>query len=263
MATCNKLKNKAIFFLILVGIAGINVFYQLTSPFIMNDNTRHIESLKKNYEAANNSFKQTKIKMNLNKVKEFDEINEKYCNPKTKELNITCLEKLSEFDEKISKIEEKITDKCQKCIRRDNKILTIYHHTFWQLNEIKSETSQFYRRTIFLNLMSYLTTQNLCCTKFIFWKLKEFPQEIEKEIRKSFEYFIEQGNLEIKLFDLKELCANSQSSFKNTYVCNPSNNDNLASQHLISLSDFVRFIVLDVYGGIYTGLKYYLVLKIF
>jgi hypothetical protein len=245
MAICKKLKNKVIFFLILVGIAGINVYYQLTSPFKTHDK----EISMKVYDSRNISLKATKNF--ANRVKEFKHLNQIYCDPRAKELDITCLEKLSEFDEKISKVDGN-TSICDKCLRLNNKNLTIFHHTFWQLNEIKSDTSQFYKRTIFLNIMSYLATQNLCCTKFLFWKLREFPVEIEEEIRKTFKYYIDKHILEIKVFDFKELCSNKHSSFKNTYVCNPTNNENLANQHLISLSDLVRFMVLDVYGGIYT-----------
>ena len=250
-----KFKNKTIFFVILIGIAGINVFYQLISPFKLNK--QFLESQKISFESSNNSSKQIKqFKINMTKTIEFDEVNEMYCNSKSKVLTIVCLEKLSELDGNASKMEDDNMTKCDKCIRRvdDNKIITIFHHTFWQLNEIKSQTSHFYKRTIFLNIMSFLTTQKLCCTKFIFWKLKEFPEEIETEIRKTFKYFIEHDKLEIKLFDLRELCSKRQSSFKNTYVCDPNNDENLASQHLISLSDFVRFVVLDIYGGIYTGI---------
>jgi hypothetical protein len=253
-----KFKNKTIFFVILIGIAGINVFYQLTSPFKLNN--QFLESEKISFESSNNSIKQLKqFKINMTQIIEFDEVNEKYCNSKSKVLTIVCLEKLSELDgnaSKILKMEDENMTKCDKCIRRvkDDKIVTIFHHTFWQLNEIKSQTSHFYRRTIFLNIMSFLTTQKLCCTKFIFWKLKEFPKEIETEIRKTFKHFFEKDKLEIKLFDLRELCSNRQSSFKNSFVCDPNNAENLASQHLISLSDLVRFVVLDVYGGIYTGI---------
>jgi hypothetical protein len=163
MAICKKFKNKVIFFLILVGIAGLNVYYQLTSPFKTFDK----EISKKVYDSRNISFKATKNF--VNRVREFKHLNQMYCDPRAKELDLGCLEKLSEFDEKISKVDAN-TSACDKCLRTNKKNFTIFHHTFWQLNDIKSDTSQFYRRTIFLNIMSYLSTQNLCCTKFLFWK---------------------------------------------------------------------------------------------
>ena len=109
----------------------------------------------------------------IEQEKEFQNVVNEFCNEKTDKLDLKCLNKLSELDKRISKQNMEFNP-CDKCLKFNNEAFTIYHHTFWQLNELKSETSMFYRRTIFLNIMSYLTTQNLCCTKFIFWKLKEF-----------------------------------------------------------------------------------------
>ena len=182
---------------------------------------------------------------------EFRNLIEKYCNTRNDKLGFECIEKLGELDKRISK-QSTGFNPCDKCLKFNNETLTIYHHTFWQLNELKSETSMFYRRTIFLNIMSYLTTQNLCCTKFIFWKLKEFPQIIEEDIRKTFAYYINKQIIEVKLFNLTELCASQMSSFNKSQLCIQSKDKSLAGQHMISLSDLVRFVVLDIYGGIYT-----------
>ena len=196
-------------------------------------------------ESTNTTRKKVVAYDEMTKV--FNQVVNEYCNSKETKLGLNCLEKLSELDARFKDTHE---NPCDKCTPQNT---PVYHHTFWQLNELKSETAQFYRRTIFLNIMSYLATQNLCCTKFIFWKLKEFPQEIEDEIRKKFAYYIKNKILEIKLFDMNEIvCANKGSSFQGTRLCGGTSDSSLAGRHLISLSDLVRFVVLDAYGGIYT-----------
>ena len=251
--TCQKFQTKVIFFLILIFIATINIYYQ----YIINIKSDIKPSIIRKFNNIHNiSLKSKQLVRDFTKkydsLKEFNTVVDKFCNSKVKVLDmLTCLEKLSELDKTIAMLDEKRND-CDKCIRLNNRNFTIFYHTFWQINELKSEISTFYQRTIFLNLMSYLATQNLCCTKFIFWKLKEFPDKIDRRIKKTFKYFIDNNKLEIKSFNLEELCGIENFSFKRSFICSQDIHQSLANQHLISLSDLVRFVVLDAYGGIYT-----------
>jgi mannosyltransferase OCH1-like enzyme len=95
--------------------------------------------------------------------------------------------------------------------------------------------------------MSYLATQNLCCSKFILWKLDEFPSSVYQEINKTFWHYINKDKVEIKTFSIKEFCI---SGFFKKGVCNSQTS--LNSKFLVALSDMVRFVVLDKYPGIYT-----------
>lgn len=181
---------------------------------------------------------------------------DKFCDPTDTHVKYTCLEELKKIDLKIEDDKKKINDynECIECQKdKSNQKLTFYHHTFWHVRDLSSVTD-FNRQLMKLNIMSYLATQNLCCTKFIFWKLPTFPRDIENELILLFSNYITKGVLEFKNFDLKELCASDLSSFKTTEMCKYALNNNLdlSSSDLTALSDLVRFMVLDIYNGIYT-----------
>lgn len=161
----------------------------------------------------------------------FISILNKFCDPVIIEQSTQCLEMLSKY----------------KPERKDCSNDLVYYHTFWQLK--LARLNQFNIRVLELNLMSYLATQNLKCTKFILWKLAEFPQNIEKYLNKKYEYYIKSGVIEIRTFDFNVLCSNDKSSFYKHEICKEK--PSLASEYLVALSDFVRFFVLDLYGGIY------------
>lgn len=176
----------------------------------------------------------------------------KYCDPNNLKISPQCSDNLVTFDEKLDYLyNPNIKDDCAQCISNENdpiKKLYIYHHTFWKL----SSPSNYELRVLKLNLMSYLATQNLCCTKFYFWKLSNFPQNIEDDLRKEFKFYIDKNVLEFKLFNINSLCKTA-NLFKNHATCKSNNiDDSILHTHSVGLSDFVRFFVLDQYGGIYT-----------
>ena len=203
----------------------------------------------------NYSIPQTKLSLvnyDAGSSNEFEAYINEYCNVHS--ASIDCLHKLH----KLNKLESSNPkDDCHKCLHYRNDSgneakLTIYHHTFWQLKQINASIDAFYSRVIKLNLMSFLATQNLCCTKFIFWKLDEFPLFYEAELNKTFRDYISTGIISMKTFYLNELCSSLNSSFKHTKICNQYKEMDLSSSRLIALSDLVRFLVLELYGGIYT-----------
>jgi len=152
------------------------------------------------------------------------------CDVKQLKLNESCLQKAS----------MSINNDCSEC----NQI--IYYHTIWQ---IESERDDFQFRVLNLNIMSYLVSQSNCCSKFILWKLRSFPKCKEDFINSKYSIF--KKNIEIKLFDLNELCSKSLS-FKNHDICTNKNMVLLNTLSSIEISDFVRFFLLEIYPGFYS-----------
>ncbi|CAF0726946.1 unnamed protein product [Brachionus calyciflorus] len=166
-----------------------------------------------------------------------------------------CLGKLSQLDNEIRLNQFEFHDECQECLIHNNQKLIVYHHTFWQINDkLESPGYNFKYRVLLLNIMSYFSTQNLCCTKLFFWKLPHFPTKVIQILNKKFHKFIKKDLFEIQDFDLISLCNISKSMNKSVIYKYPlCKMDHVISQNnLVSLSDLVRFVVLDIYGGIYT-----------
>lgn len=170
----------------------------------------------------------------------FEKIIEKWCDPRNLSLNYVCLNRINELDRKFN-------DNFKKICSNDEKIL---FHTFWQFGN----ESSFHFRVLKLNIMSFLTTQNLNCSKLILWTLNNFPLSIKADIFKTFELYVKSQLLEFKIFDLKELCY--QARHKNTHfgkssICIFSHKlSYFKIYNIVWLSDLVRFFVLDIYGGI-------------
>lgn len=165
------------------------------------------------------------------------------CNARQFQFNETCLNNLDKFNQHVNSKNE-----CGNCFyyfnKKNNKYEKnkIYYHVFWELNESEKERIRLAK----LNLLSYLATQNLCCTKFIFWKLPDFPKSIENDLKLMFSFYIKQGIISIKTFYLREYC----DGFLASSVC--KSKENLRQNLMVQLSDFIRFVVLEKYGGIYT-----------
>ena len=189
---------------------------------------------------------------------EFDRIINKYCNVHNLTLDGTCLQMLRSYDRQTDLVKPKSEkDSCNECITYTNEStkqtekLIIYYHTFWQISSW-SKGNEYNFRVLKLNLMSYLSTQNLCCTRFILWKLNSFPESMEQKLRETFAHYISSGIVQIKTFYMEEFCNDVRSSFTRSELCRQPVTDSITSGNLIMLSDLVRFVVLDVYGGIYT-----------
>ncbi len=201
------------------------------------------------------NFTNYKFNKKLNDILEFE------CDSNNLKIGLECLNKLKNYDNQLNLVSyNNINNKnnCDKCLvylnnlKNETEQYIIYHHTFWQIKSFDPLKDEFNLRTLNLNIMSYLTTQNLCCTRLLFWKLDEFPVQIEKYLRKTYSDYFLNETIQIKTFDLNELCNYEISSFYNRKLCKYATNIELSKSSLVSLSDLVRFIVLDIYGGIYT-----------
>jgi hypothetical protein len=197
---------------------------------------------------------------------EFEAILATDCNASKKHSTATCWKRVQDLHANITtKQAQARFDKCNDCIysTETGKKVYFYHHTFWHIN-VKLRpgghfgAAAFQKQVLNLQILSFLATQNLCCTKFIVWR-SEF-NEVDDAIRNKFAFYIQNGSLMLKRFDLEEICRHDDaatdglySSFKQHPICTEKHG--YVPRDYISFSDFVRFIVLDLYGGIYLGNK--------
>lgn len=205
--------------------------------------------------------------------REFDRIVDEHCSPsRVYAVNVTCLERLDKLDRKYASLKKKPTNhyhprlECKKQTNDDenysNKLIV---HTFWKIDDSPNKPNEFALRMLKLNVMSFLATQNLYCSKLIVWKLASSSvSTIESVVLDTFAEYVRQQVVEIRTFDVHEMCRRSYGGrtkpkryFLNSGICSTDstrgdrsslNNFLLSS---VSLSDFVRFMVLDLYGGIY------------
>jgi hypothetical protein len=112
-----------------------------------------------------------------------------------------CLSRIRQFDQNLNL--QTFTDlKCSECLQNEPKFL---HQTFAHAND--NFRKEMILRLLKLNIMSFLATRNLCCTKLIVWTLSDFYMEISVGLIKTFSHYISVDNLEVKEFNLSALCV--------------------------------------------------------
>ena len=177
-----------------------------------------------------------------------DDLNVK-CEPSNLKISNVCSNFLTKFDNAHNLNDVNSKDECNKCILdKKNQPIIIYHHTFWKLD---LNYNQYQLRVLKLNIMSYLATQNLCCTRFLFWKLKDFPKSIETDLFNTFSYYFDKKIIKFMQFESRSLCQNT-IMFKEHEFCKSNKQIDFKHKYSVGLSDFVRFFVLDQYEGVYT-----------
>ena len=160
----------------------------------------------------------------------FDKFISEECPMKNINISYTCLEKLSKFEIEAGEYELEAASP------------VILYHTFWTIDETKS----YHLRVLILQILSFLATQNINRSKLLVWIQNPFSENINKTLSGKFGYYLNKAIIEIKLIDFSELCSNSL--FRQRYkTCISPNN-----QNSVAFSDFVRFLILYSYGGIYT-----------
>ena len=203
---------------------------------------------------------ETKAKFNLSSAQvflhnrrfasDFDRIMDAECSVSNLRGQAACLNKLVALDQSMQEFRASLGnyDPCNDCVQENGKKRLVHIHTFWHL----TGPDELNMRVLRLNLMSYLATQNLCCTKFIMWKLRESAPSVDEKVRREFDVYIKRGVLELKTFDMQLICAHDKSKFRNGQLCAGNKGyPSLAGNKVVGLSDFVRFAVLDIYEGIY------------
>ena len=190
---------------------------------------------------------------------ELARVAKQHCNIYDTNVTNACLIAMQAYDARLKANKTHLDkDDCSECLtmtngRNQKERLIIYYHTFWQIDSRDQVQDDFNFRVMKMNIASYLSTQNLCCTRFILWKLATFPDWFKRQLKLIFADYFRRSIIDIRTFDLIELCNNNESSFYGNEVCLKANLDTLISgKDLVKLSDLVRFAVLDLYGGIYT-----------
>jgi hypothetical protein len=210
--------------------------------------------------------KQLMKSTDLSKYKaDFAALNEKHCNVFT--LNSPeCLKQLKEFDDRMqieiadgqSKPENLNAEQQRRLCEYSpdgGSIEMFFHHTFFHYDKSDQKNN----RMMKLNILSFLATQNLHCTKLIVWFLKEFSKDVIDDFTKMFSAYLTNKSLELRVFDLEELCnyrklSNGRlfSEFEKHKICaSKVNLQKNLRRNVVAFSDFVRFVVLDIFGGIY------------
>jgi hypothetical protein len=116
------------------------------------------------------------------------------------------------------------------------------YHTFLKIDENRPH----HLRVLILQILSFLATQDITQSKFIIWVQNPFSENTNKTLSHKFEYYFKASIVEIKLLNFQELCTHGM--FKSRYdQCASTDNYNS-----VAFSDFVRFLVLYKYGGLYT-----------
>jgi hypothetical protein len=226
----------------------IVLFFSQTILYYLNRQNFYRFSVKQKNDSINQKYNLNLIKnKSRSRNHKLEQILQDECNIDIKKPTIKCLNALKSLG-KLNKNDRK-DQKCNECMSQTDSFI-IYHHTFWQLNYSSFNRNDI--RIFKLSIMSYLFTQNLCCTRFILWKLNDFPIAIENNIKKTFHYYIESNIINIKTFDMNQVCKLNESTFRNYEFCNRKFNNSDYTHSYAALSDFVRFVVLDIYPGIYT-----------
>jgi len=198
-------------------------------------------------------FPQSVVKLDeifMQKIDSFKTIIVNECDPRNFTLKSTCLSSLKQFDVYLLDLKAKninVVNGCDKCLNfvdgETNSVTQqkVLYHTFWNLNN-RGPTV----RMVNLNLLSYLATQNLCCSKMYIWVLEGNKAKFESFIDEKLQFSLKNGFLEVKEFTIVEFC---QSGFFKQNIC-ANLNASMGTFHMVSLSDLIRFAVLDKYGGI-------------
>jgi hypothetical protein len=203
-----------------------------------------------------NTTPATRSTIVLNQNKKYDFLTNGTCDAKVLNLSAQCLNLLEQTDANNNKLSNAFYTDCNECLKNNvtNEKLIVYYHVVWQT---KNDKHDYQFKVINLNLMSFLATQNLCCTKLIIWKMRSFSKYKKDYLIKTYKYYYDKNYFEFRNFNLRQLCPQA-ASFKNHAIC--QNNqfitwilyNTFGFLHPIGLTDFVRFFLLDIYGGIYT-----------
>ena len=160
-------------------------------------------------------------------------------------LSPKCLPNLRKFDAfLINQYRSKkinIQEGCSKCLYILDTKIKVYYHTFWNVYNLNQPN-----RMVNLNILSYLATQNLCCTKLFVWVLEGTKNKFEKLINQTFSFYLKNDFVEVKEFLISDFCRNG---FFKQAICTANLNTDLKQMHMVSLSDMIRFAILDKYGG--------------
>jgi hypothetical protein len=169
-----------------------------------------------------------KVIENKDDIKKFDDLINIYCPVGDNKAGYPCLEKLRQF-----KIEPD---------NFESELPIVLYHTFWKVEE----TKPYHLRVLILQILSFLATQDLTKSNFIIWVQHQFSPNIKKTLNDKFEFYLKTETIQVRVLDFKDLCDNGL--FKKRF----DNCMSTVNGNSVAFSDFIRFLVLYKYGGIYT-----------
>lgn len=173
---------------------------------------------------------------------QFDKIIDHFCPVYMLNASYRCLDELKKYDFKYFQLSESNNSNSNEYeVVEAQKTSSILYHTFWSVDN-GDETHHF--RVINLNVLSFLATQDLRKAKLIIWFLKPF-KNIRKFKIKFFKY-MHMNVIELRMLDLHDLCSRGVFNLKFKFCLKT-----LKSDSIVEFSDFVRFLVLYHYGGLY------------
>lgn len=183
-------------------------------------------------------------KVNAEYRREFEAVLNRSCHAK----NLTgaeCLSTLDRLDVKYRRVKLALRDyhPSWECAGHTKRLF----HSFWKIPWSR-RAAKFSMRIVKLNIMSFLATQNLHCSKLVLWKLDTFPVEYETEIRHTFEDYFRMNAIAIETFDVQAACkvgrlSAEPSFFSKSGICLKNLNPWLAYLSSVSISDLGMLII--------------------
>ena len=223
---------KPFFVIVVLSCASLVLFSYLINNSRSGDSTRFNDVISN----LSGKFQKFEVKLNSNfKVIDknelkFDDMVNTYCKVEvTRNISRFCLRMLQKYDLDKLSVEFELKDANDR----------IHYHTYWQPDAVKSH----HQHVMHLNILSFLATQDRSRTKYIVWTSQSL--DVFSKLINDFEKYIKDGVLEFRVLDLKTLCSNG------VFLPNINKCLQAGGGNVIMYSDFVRFLVLYTYGGIY------------
>ena len=179
--------------------------------------------------------------------KQLDKLLKTSCNPK-KLTNADCLNDLNRLEKEISDKKSSLKQ-YHPSLECANKSKLLFH-SFWSISSglYSRRASEFSMRVLKLNVMSFLATQNLHCSKLILWSLDSFPDKYREEIYTMFEKYFTSDAIGIQIFNVEALCRLSlwsqNGEFKKSGICTKNTSPWFAFNSKVAFSDLG--IVIDL-----------------
>lgn len=240
--------------LILLSIYFYIQFYNSNLPFRRLPTLNNIANPPKAFYLEENITSQNLLtnlaELSENYEREFDRVLTQNCNPRDiDDAKFTCLSVLNDLDTRYKHLKAQLPNyharhECTTTTQgRPSKLL---FHSFWKIEQgdvlmnsaSSAAAAYFSMRMLKLNVMSFLSTQNLHCSKLIIWTLPSFSATYRAQIETLFGEYFRRDVIGMETFDLANMCAMANgSNFGKSGICLKNLNAWLAFKSSVSISD--------------------------
>jgi hypothetical protein len=240
--------------LILLGIYFYIQFYNPILPLRRLPTFNNIANppeafyLEENITTQKLITKTSLVELNENYEREFDRVLTQSCNPRDiNDAKFTCLSVLNDLDTRYKRLKAQLPNyhashECTTTAQAGPSKLLF--HSFWKIEQggvlmnSASSAAYFSMRMLKLNVMSFLSTQNLHCSKLIIWTLPSFSATYRAQIETLFGEYFRRDVIGMETFDLANMCAMANgSNFGKSGICLKNLNAWLAFKSSVSISD--------------------------